>query len=120
MDSQRIAEAFSGHRFEETYEHLAADVRWVLPGRAPVEGRSDVVAACESASGEMAELASTEFSRFVSVAGDRVAAVDAVARYVGRDGSVSVVSSADIYEFDGEGLVTTITSYAVELDTTEG
>jgi hypothetical protein len=30
--------------------------------------------------------------------------------------SVSVVSSADIYEFDGDGLVTTITSYAVELD----
>ena len=32
------------------------------------------------------------------------------------DGSVSVVSSADVYEFDGEGQVTTITSYAVELD----
>jgi hypothetical protein len=28
-----------------------------------------------------------------------------------------VVSSADIYEFDADGLVTTITSYAVELDT---
>lgn len=120
MDSQRIAEAFSGHRFTETYDHLAADVRWVLPGQAAVEGRTDVVAACGSASAEMAQLATTEFSRFVSVAGDRVAAVDAVGRYVGRDGSVSVVSSADIYEFDGEGLLTTITSYAVELDAPEG
>jgi gamma-glutamylcyclotransferase (GGCT)/AIG2-like uncharacterized protein YtfP len=64
----------------------------------------------------MAQLASSEFSRFVSVASDRVAAVDAVGRYVSSDGSVSVVSSADIYEFDEQGLVATITSYAVELD----
>ena len=30
-------------------------------------------------------------------------------------GSTSVVSSADIYEFDGDGLISMITSYAVEL-----
>ncbi len=41
-------------------------------------------------------------------------AVDAVARYVDEAGSTSVVSSCDIYEFDGDALVT-ITSYAVEL-----
>lgn len=27
-----IAEAFSGHRFAEAYEHLADDVVWVMPG----------------------------------------------------------------------------------------
>ena len=48
----------------------------------------------------MAELASVEFSRFDSVAGDRLAVIDADARYESPDGSVSVVSSADIYEFD--------------------
>jgi ketosteroid isomerase-like protein len=116
MNTQRIAEAFSGHRFAQTYDRLAPDVQWVLPGQDRIEGRDAVVAACTSAAAEMAELAGTEFSRFVSVAGDRVAAVDAVGRYVSRDGSVSVVSSADIYEFDGDGRVTTITSYAVELD----
>jgi len=117
MNTQQIAEAFSAHRFTETYEHLAANVRWVLPGQAPIEGRNAVVAACNASLVEMAQLTRAEFSRFVSVADDRVAAVDAVGRYVSPDGSVSVVSSADIYELDGDGLVTTITSYAVELDT---
>ena len=116
MNTQQIAEAFSGHRFAETYDHLADSVRWVLPGQALIEGRSAVVEACNSSAAEMAQLATAEFGRFVSVASDRVAAVDAVGRYVSQDGSVSVVSSADIYEFDGDGLVTTITSYAVELD----
>jgi predicted signal transduction protein with EAL and GGDEF domain len=92
-------------------------VRWVLPGEAPIEGRDAVVAACSSSAAEMAQLASVEFSRVVSVASDRVAAVDAVGRYLSSDGSLSVVSSDDIYEFDGAGLLTTITSYAVELHT---
>ena len=117
MHTLRIAEAFSGHRFTETYDHLAADVRWVLAGQVSSEGRDGVIEACRASAAELAKLESVEFSRFVSVGGDRVAAVDAIGRYVSVDGSVSVVSSADIYEFDGEGQVTTITSYAVELDT---
>ena len=92
MDPLQIAEAFSGHRFTETYDELAANVRWVLPGHPPIEGKEAVVSACSSAADEMAQLASSEFSRFVSVAGDRVAAVDdAVGRYVSSDGDVSVV-----------------------------
>jgi hypothetical protein len=116
MDPLQLAEAFSGHRFKDTYDGLAATVRWVLPGHPPIEGKEAVVSACDSAADEMGQLASAEFTRFVSVASDRVAAVDAVGRYVSSDGSVSVVSSADIYEFDDEGLVAVITSYAVELD----
>jgi hypothetical protein len=107
MDTQQIAEAFSAHRFPEVYDRLAADVRWVLPGQAPIEGRDEVVAACDSSLAGMAQLAGTEFTRFVCVADER---------YTSHDGSVSVVSSADIYEFDAAGLVTTITSYTVELD----
>ena len=117
MNTQEIAEAFSGHRFAEVYEHLATDVLWVLPGQTDISGKADVVAACESSAADMAQLARSEFSRFVCVANDRLAAVDAVGRYVGEDGTVAVVSSADIYEFDADGRVTTITSYAVELGT---
>ena len=116
MNTVDIAEAFSGHRFGETYDRLADDVRWVLVGQGVLEGRDAVVAACEASAAEMAQLASTEFSRFVSVGDERLAAVDAIGHYVGADGTTSVVSSADLYEFDGEGRVTTITSYAVELE----
>lgn len=40
-----IAEAFSGHRFQETYGRLAEGVRWVLVGQGVLEGRDAVVAA---------------------------------------------------------------------------
>jgi hypothetical protein len=108
-----IAEAFSGHRFADAVPHLAADARWVLVGQTTIEGRDAIVAACENTAGELAATTTT-FTRFLSVSEAGVVAVDAVARYVDEAGSTSVVSSCDIYEFDGDALVT-ITSYAVEL-----
>ena len=115
-NTQQISEAFSSHRFTETYAHLADAVRWELDAEGVIEGKDAVVSACQSSTVEMAKLTSVEFSHVESIAGDRLAVVGAEARYEEPDGTVSVVSSADVYEFDGEGQVMTITSYAVELD----
>lgn len=108
-----IARAFSGHKFEEVFDRLADDVRWILPGQVVLEGSDAVIAACR---GTLADLngTTTSWKRFVSVAGTDVVAVDAVGRYVDEDG-VSAVSSCDIYEFANDKIVT-ITSYAVEVD----
>jgi hypothetical protein len=108
------AEAFSAHRFEEAFGHLADDARWVLVGGGTVEGRDAIVAACRDTAAALAG-ATTTFERFVVVAGADAVAVDVVARYRDETGSTSVVSSCDIYEFDAD-VLRTITSYAVELD----
>ena len=113
-EPRAIAEAFSGHRFTEAYDHLADEVVWVLAGSATLVGKSAVVDACESTDRELSDTA-TEFLRFLVVAGEEAVAVDAVARYTGSDGSVSVVSSADVYEWR-DGQIVAITSYTVELD----
>jgi ketosteroid isomerase-like protein len=110
---REIAEAFSGHRFREVYDALAQDIRWTLVGEGALTGRDAVVEACEDTLGQLAS-GTAEFQRFVVVAGTDAAAVDVIARYTDADGEVSLVSSCDIYEFR-DGLVTTITSYAVEL-----
>jgi len=114
---QQIAEAFSRHQFTDTYAaHFAADVRWVSVGESILEGRDAVIAACDQSSTDLAQV-STEFVSFRSVAGTDAVAVDTVGRYTDSEQQISVVSSCDIYEFDGDTL-TTITSYAVELEPT--
>jgi ketosteroid isomerase-like protein len=110
---REVAEAFSGHRFGEAYAALAEDVRWIAVGEGTLTGREAVVEACEATLGELAS-GTAEFERFLVIAGSDTAAVDAVGRYTDADGAVSRVSSCDIYEFR-DGLVTSITSYAVEL-----
>jgi ketosteroid isomerase-like protein len=114
MGTREVAEAFSGHRFEETFDALAPDVVWVSPGQGRIEGRAAVVAACREAAEGMALLTGHEMVRFVVTGDDRVAAVDAVGRYADADGE-TFVSSADVYEFDEAGLVVRITSYTVEV-----
>lgn len=115
--SRDLAEAFSSHRFRDTYDHLAVDVTWVSVGGSITRGREAVVAVCE---GTLVELAgtTTEFTRFRSVADTATAAVDVVGRYTAADGGTSTVASCDIYEFDGDSIAR-ITSYAVELSADE-
>lgn len=116
-EPRAVAEAFSAHRFAETYDDLAPDVRWSLVGGPTIEGWDDVVATCEETMADLSGNATTtEFTRFVSVADERVAVVDAIARYTSADGEVTRVSSCDVYELR-DGMVARITSYTVELDT---
>jgi ketosteroid isomerase-like protein len=115
---REVAEAFSGHRFRDAYAALAPDVRWVAVGAGELVGRQAVVDACEETLAELSA-GTAEFLRFVVVAeGERVA-VDAVGRYTDADGTTSLVSSCDVYEFTG-GSLTTVTSYAVELEPEAG
>jgi ketosteroid isomerase-like protein len=110
---QQTAEAFSTHRFDEVLDQLAADVSWVLVGQSTLVGRDAVSTACRETAAEL-EGTTTTFSRLRTVVGDDAVAVDAIGHYVEPDGSTSVVSSCDLYEFDA-GQVVAITSYAVEL-----
>ncbi len=109
---QQIAEAFSGHRFADAVDHLAPHVLWETRGGPTVQGRDEVVVACESTTTQLQGV-TTEFPRFVSVVGQDAVAVDVVARYTGPDGTFTV-SSCDVYEFEG-GALARITSYVAEL-----
>jgi len=117
MTNRHIARAFSGHRFEETFTRLTPRTVWNLVGVARIEGRDAIIDACRSTVDENADV-ETRWLRFVTAGSDTVVAVDAVGRYAGPRG-VSTVSSCDIFEFDGD-MITTITSYAVELPSGPG
>lgn len=114
VTQREIAEAFSGHRFDLAFPHLADDIRWNLVGAPPMLGRAAVIAACEQSAAELADVTTT-FDRFKVVADDDTVVVDSIGRYVEPAGGEAVVSSCDIYEFAGHALVA-ITTYAVELD----
>ena len=110
----QLAEALSSHRFEEVFAHLAADIEWELVGEVTLSGRDAVIDALHATTADLAGTA-THFSRFVVVADESTAAVDAVATYTSSDGERSIVASCDFYEFVDRA-VWRIRSYNVELD----
>jgi ketosteroid isomerase-like protein len=111
--TERIARAFSSHRFEDALPHLTDDIVWTLVGAEPVMGRKAVKKVCERTAKELADV-TTEFQRFRTVVGDESVVVDSLARYTDARGDVSIVASCDIYDF-ADGRVTEIVSYTVEL-----
>lgn len=111
--SRSVAEAFSGHRFRETYPHLSPDVTRVARGASRTVGRDAVIAACDASAEELVQL-TTEFLTFRTVAEADTVAVETVGRYVEADGHTTYVASCDLYDFvDGE--LTRIVSYASEI-----
>lgn len=113
-ETEKIARAFSSHRFELALPHLAADVVWTQVGRSPLIGRKAVKKAIERTASDLSKV-TTEFQRFRTVVGDEAVVVDSLARYTDADGGVSIVASCDIFDFDAEGCITEIVSYTVEL-----
>jgi len=114
LTTEKIARAFSSHRFELALPHLADDIVWTLVGSHPLIGRKAVKKAIEHTASDLASL-TTEFQRFRTVVGDGSVVVDSLARYTDREGDVSIVASCDIYDFADDGRITEIVSYTVEL-----
>ena len=111
--NREIAEALSGHRFEDALHHVAADAEWVPVGDAPLHGAEAIAAACRATAADLAET-TTEFVRFDVVDGGDAVVVDAVGVYTDASGDTTAVSSCDLYRFH-DGLIVGIRSYTVEV-----
>ena len=114
LTTEKIARAFSSHRFELALPHLADDVIWSLVGAETLIGRKKVKKAIEKTAADLSAV-TTEFQRFRTVVGEESVVVDSLARYTDAGGDVSIVASCDVYDFDGDGRITEIVSYTVEL-----
>jgi ketosteroid isomerase-like protein len=110
---EKIARAFSSHRFDQALTHLADDVVWTRVGDKPLIGRKAVKKACERTATDLNGV-TTEFQRFRTVVGEDSVVVESLGRYTGPAGDVSIVASCDVYDFDEER-ITEIVSYTVEL-----
>jgi predicted SnoaL-like aldol condensation-catalyzing enzyme len=112
--NRAVAEAFSGHRFTDTYSQLAPDVNWTARGGSQTVGRDAVIAACEASAREFGQI-TTSFLTFRSIVDGDSVAVETVGRYQEPGQEPSVVASVDLYDF-ADGKVRRIVSYATEID----
>jgi hypothetical protein len=108
-----IAEAFSRHRFEETYPHMPDDIEWTLVGGRAISGKANVIDACEESAKELADVRTT-FERFRVVTAADCVVIDSQAQYIDAGHESSQVASCDIHDLI-EGKLTAITSYNIEL-----
>lgn len=109
----QIAEAFSSHRFAETYPYLSDSIKWNNVGGEEYTGRDVVIDQCEQSASYLSTV-STIFIKFKVTQAQACIMIESVAQYKDNDDQLSAVASCDIYQF-ADGLLVEITSYNIEL-----
>ena len=112
LSPAEIAVAFSSQTYDEVEPYLAESIFWDLVAGRPRLDKGEVLVLLRETKQNLKVLTSTLLEQRVIDGGDTVV-VDSVIEYVDSNSEKSVVSSCDIYEFEG-GLVTHIRSYAGE------
>ena len=112
LTATEIAVAFSSQNYDEVEPYLAEDIFWDLVAANPRLDKGEVLVLLRGTKQNLKVLTSTVLEQRVIDGGDTVV-VDSVIEYVDSNGEKSVVSSCDLFEFEG-GLVTHIRSYSGE------
>lgn len=113
LNREQVCVAFCEHRFGDVFPHLAADVRWTVPGYMVLEGADALMTTCRETAGNLDDTKVRVDHRVVVQGGD-VVAIDTFNQYEGPNG-VTAVSRCHIFEFVG-AKIASITTYAVEVD----
>lgn len=113
MTQKQIAEAFSSGNFELTFPYLADNVQWTVVGDNFFEGKQTVMDNCGQIASYFKSI-TTNFKTINSIAGNNRVAINGTAEFI-RDGNrVNFVSACDVYEFNNNNELMTITSYCIQ------
>lgn len=115
LEIHQIAEAFSSHRFVETYPYMADEIKWNIVGREVLAGREAVIATCAE-SAKFLETVSTTFTKLKIYRAETFIVVEGAAQFLDQENQTSSVASCDVFQFS-DGRLVEITSYNVELNT---
>lgn len=113
MTRTAIAKAFSNGEFELTFQYLADNVQWTVVGENHFNGKKAVMNNCEQVAGYFKSV-TTNFKTTNIIADNNLVAVCGTAEFIRDDKKVNFVSACDVYEFNDNNKLQTITSYCIQ------
>ncbi|GAB2660051.1 hypothetical protein GCM10027036_12120 [Flavihumibacter cheonanensis] len=109
-----IATAFSRGNFDSTYEYLAEDICWAVPGEATYTGKEEIIKHCTDVAAYF-KTVTTKFEVHQIIKEENKIAVTGTAEFIRNGQRVSFVHGCDIYLFNDQGKLQSITSYCIQL-----
>jgi hypothetical protein len=113
MTKQEISEAFSNGNFESTYPFLAENITWMVVGENLFNGKKAVIENCEQTAAYFKSV-QTNFKTNHLLQDNNKIAISGTVEFFKNGKSVAFVSAFDLYEFNSEGKLFTITSYCIQ------
>lgn len=112
MTKSEIAQAFSEGDFEKCFVYLIDITIWNTPGEQFLTGKVEIESFCKNVKAYF-DSVTTNFQQINLIENTNCVAINGTAEFM-RDGKrVSFVSSCDVYVFDTDNNMKSITSYCI-------
>lgn len=109
-----IASNFSLGKFAEVYDDLADGICWEIVGEKTLTGKSNVVAHCQNIAAYFKSI-STDFNIQQTISENNKVVIMGVGEFIRVGITVSKISACDVYLFDPDQKITSISSYCIEV-----
>jgi hypothetical protein len=109
-----IASNFSLGKFAEVYDDMADNIRWEIVGQQTLEGKENVKAHCQNIAAYFRSV-TTDFNIHQTVQADGKVAIIGLGEFTREGITISKISACDIYQFDSENKIRSISSYCIEV-----
>ncbi len=113
LSKKEIAELFSTGKFEATFPYLAEEVIWKIAGDKQLNGKSEVVSICKDAA-LTESLSQTIITTEQVIKDDNKVVIKGSGEFIRHGKKVRLVAACDIYEFNADHQVESISSYCIE------
>lgn len=113
MTKTEIAKAFSNGKFEKTNKFISDTAVWTVVEEDTFIGKQAIIDNCEQV-GSYFKSVTTDFKTLNIIAEGNKVVINGTAEFMRDNQRVSFVSSCDVYEFDDNTQIQSITSYCIQ------
>lgn len=113
MTKSEIAQAFSRGDFEKCFAYLTNQTTWDTPGEQNLTGRKEIESFCTNVRAYF-DSVTTNFQQLNVIENANCVAINGTAEFIREGKRVSFVSSCDVYVFDTNNNIASITSYCIK------
>lgn len=113
MIRTEIAKAFSNGEFEKTYKFISDNAEWTVIEEDKFIGKQAILDNCEQV-GNYFKSVTTDFKMLNIIADENKVVINGTAEFTRENKRISFVSSCDIYEFNENNQIQSITSYCIQ------
>ena len=112
MTKSEIAQVFSQGDFEKCFVYLTDQTIWDTPGEQNLIGRKEIESFCKNVKAYF-DSVTTNFQQINVIENTNCVAINGTAEFIREGKRMSFVSSCDIYVFDANNNIASITSYCI-------
>jgi len=113
MTKTEIAKAFSNGEFEMTYIFISDNAEWTVIEEDTFVGKQAIIENCEQV-GSYFKSVTTNFKTLNVITDGNKVVINGTAEFLRENKRISFVSACDIYVFNENNQIQSITSYCIQ------